>query len=307
MHSRLQSMSTAKARDVVFVVDRTRSNSGERGYMVQFNSVVGPDFVAEGCAATICPLEVFDFYEHELEQRHRRFADLLDYTKRIEKYLEDEHTNSDQLRAINLQLASRASAPAPHDGEAIADMPESPNSPVNTETNVEGGKVVVVLTTLEEQNDHQDNQDAAHVQQTPSSRNGEAMYGQSVSMPLAPLDGLARQLKNLAKDAATCDTVEQLNRKVANDVKKCALLKKLRMRFSFASPISETARRLLAIVHVRNTKYYSRRARIFQMLTGCSGNWWKAHSALIMQVCIGVQERQRRKNEQQLRMTAQLK
>ena len=104
-------MSTTYENDVVHVVDSMHSSSGEPGYMVQFKSSVdGPDFVPRSTATIICPLKVVEFYEHELEDMRRRLANLQDYSKLLERNLENEHVYCEHLRAANVRLTNAANS-----------------------------------------------------------------------------------------------------------------------------------------------------------------------------------------------------
>ena len=175
--------------------------------------------------------------------------------------------------------------------QADCQIKEENGDDADKETNADGGGVVVVIPLEAPQADcqvgeengddadnYQDDQDAAEAQQ---ALQAPAPPDEAVSALLAPVNNMISLLKELAEDAANCVDVHHLNRRVANDAKKCALLKELRVRLTSTSSISETAHRLLAIVHVPDTKYYQCRAHVFQMLTGYSVNWWKSHGDLI--------------------------
>ena len=206
-----------------------------------------------------------------------------------------------QKRPRPTQLNKQIALIHPHEAglktnaSAEAIVREPPESSTNKETNADSGGVVVAIPLEAPQADcqnekengddadnYQGGQDAAEAQQAPAQQ-APAPPDEAVSALLAPINNLISLLKELAEDAANCVDVHHLNRRVANDAKKCALLKELRVRLTSTSSISETAHRLLAILHVPDTKYYQCRAHVFQILTGYSANWWKGHRDLIRQ------------------------
>ena len=73
----------------------------------------------------------------------------------------------------------------------------------------------------------------------------------------------------------------------------------LRMGESLTAPITDLAKLLLYVVHIPGTKHYESRAKVFQLLTGYSVNWWKTHRRLIVSISQDAEAQHRQQQHQQ--------
>ena len=97
-------------------------------------------------------------------------------------------------------------------------------------------------------------------------------------------------MADLATIALNCKTPNDIDQKVVGDTKKRAMLEELRWRSGKCAAISPACSILLAVIQKRGTAFYTEKARVFQLLTGYSANWWKKHQLVVAKLDPGDDE-----------------
>ena len=134
---------------------------------------------------------------------------------------------------------------------------------------------------------------AEHQQNAPSQSPTQVQFALGVAVAISVT------LTELAAIAVMCVTPHQVEMAVANDATKTNTLMELRMRESLTAPITDLAKLLLYVVHIPGTKHYESRAKVFQLLTGYSVNWWKTHRRLIVSISQDAEAQHRQQQHQQ--------
>ena len=97
---------------------------------------------------------------------------------------------------------------------------------------------------------------------------------------IAPTRTEEQLMVELATEAMDYKTADRLRQHAAGDQAKLALLAILQHQPTGNKPISDTARRLLEIVHDSTQPFFKNRRTVLDTITGYGRNWWHASRAV---------------------------